>query len=208
MVGTVEMRLGVYGGTFDPVHMGHLLLAETCREACGLDRVLWLPAGSPPHKQDAELTDERLRSELVRAAIAGHEQFQLDRRESRREGPSYTVETLAELQAENPTAQLYFLMGGDSLTELAGWRDPAGILRRATVVVAGRAGDGPVDLGPLVTAAGADARDRVRLVTMPEVGISSREIRRRVAAGQSIRYQVPRAVECLIREHNLYRPRA
>jgi nicotinate-nucleotide adenylyltransferase len=200
------MRLGVYGGTFDPVHVGHLLLAEACREACQLDRVLWLPAGNPPHKQERELTAERLRSEMVRAAIAGHEQFQLDRRESRREGPSYTVETLSDIQAEFSDAELFFLMGGDSLAELAGWRDPAGILARATVVVAGRANASPPDLVPLVNIAGVNAAERVRFVTMPEIGVSSRDIRRRVAEGQSIRYHVPRAVECLIREHNLYGP--
>lgn len=200
------MRLGVYGGTFDPVHFGHLLLAESCREACGLDRVLWLPSGSPPHKQDQSLTTERLRAEMVRAAIAGHEQFQLDRRESRREGPSYTVDTLAELQSEHPGAELFFLMGGDSLAEFASWRDPAGILRQATVVVAGRSGAAAPDLERLTAAAGPDAAHRVRFVDMPPIGISSRDLRARIAAGQSIRYQVPRAVECLIREHRLYQP--
>ncbi len=199
------MKLGLYGGTFDPVHVGHLLLAEACRQACGLNEVRWLPAPVPPHKQERELTPERLRADMVKAAIAGHEAFKLDRREAKRAGPSYTVETLAEVQAELPEAELFFLMGADSLADFVTWRDPAGILQRATVVVATRAGHAPPDFGPIISQCGLSAASRLRAVTMPEIGVASHALRDDVAAGRSIRYQVPRAVECLIKEHGLYR---
>ena len=198
------MRLGVYGGTFDPVHYGHLLLAEQCREQCELDAVWFLPAGSPPHKQTQPITPGIPRAEMLEIAIAGHAQFKVDRRELKRSGASYTIDTLSELASEDPTRELFFLMGSDSLADLGTWRDPQGIARLAWLVVVNR-GDEPLpDLAAVRKTLGADVADRIRLVTMPGVDYSAHDIRHRVSEGKSVRFHTPRGVESYIVENKLY----
>ncbi len=118
------MRLGVFGGTFDPVHYGHLLLAECCREQCRLDDVWFLPAAVPPHKRDRQLTPAAQRIEMLALAIAGHEAFAVGRYEADRGGINYTVETLAHFRRENPQRELFFLLGADMLHDLSDWREP------------------------------------------------------------------------------------
>ncbi|MCA9059306.1 MAG: nicotinate-nicotinamide nucleotide adenylyltransferase, partial [Planctomycetaceae bacterium] len=108
------MRIGIFGGTFDPVHYGHLLLAETCRQELALDHVRFVPAGVPPHKRDLQITDGHARADMLKLAIAGIPEFIVDRREIRRQGPSFTVETLSEFSVEYSGAELFFLMGADS----------------------------------------------------------------------------------------------
>ncbi len=137
------MRLGLIGGTFDPIHFGHLLLAERCREECGLDRVWFLPAGQPPHKAADGISPGQQRAELVEFAIAGHPQFAVNRLELGRAGRSFTIDTLSEIHAEDPSRELFFLIGADSLADLPGWRDPAGIVELATIVAVNR-GDRPL----------------------------------------------------------------
>jgi nicotinate-nucleotide adenylyltransferase len=197
------MRLGLFGGTFDPIHLGHLILAEQCREACGLDRVWFVVAGAPPHKR-GERTSVAHRLEMVRLAIAGHPAFEVSEIEANRPGPHYSVETLEAIHHDRPDDDLFFLIGADSLTDLPQWRQPDRIARLATVVVVNRPGidapslaDGP-DLGP-------EARPIVR-VTIPPIGIASHDLRRRLAEGRSIRYLVPRGVEAYIEAQGLYRP--
>ena len=198
------MRLGLYGGTFDPVHVGHLLLAEQCREQCELDEVRFLPAGSPPHKQGAAITPGKARAEMLEFAVAGMPQFRIDRRELQRAGPSYTVETLQQLHDEDATRDLFFLIGADSLTDLPTWREPQRILELATVVAVNR-GDRPLpDLSTLTAHLGATAAARIRLVTMPGIDLSATDLRRRLQQGRSIRFMVPRAVEAYIADHRLY----
>jgi nicotinate-nucleotide adenylyltransferase len=198
------MRLGLFGGTFDPIHMGHLILAEACREACGLDRVWFVVAGEPPHKP-GDRTSVADRLEMARIAIAGHPAFEVSELETRRPGPHYSVETLEEVRRERPEDDLFFLIGADSLADLPQWRQPERIVSMATVVVVDRPGVaiGPSsrwpDLGP-------DARP-FRMVTIPPIGIASSDLRRRAAEGRSIRYQVPRGVEAYIAAHSLYRSR-
>ena len=197
------MRIGIYGGTFDPIHLGHLILAEACREACDLDRVWFVVAGAPPHKPGGR-TDANHRSEMARLAVAGHPAFEVSDREIRRPGPHYSVETLAEIRRDHPDSDLSFLIGGDSLIDLPQWREPGRILHLAGLVVANRAGFEPP---PLVIAEDPDHPARpIRHVAIPPIGISSSDIRRRLLAGRSIRYQVPRAVEAYIDAHQLYRP--
>lgn len=198
------MRLGVFGGTFDPVHFGHLLLAEQCREQCALDEVLFIPAGSPPHKQTQAITPAKARLEMLELAIGGHEQFRIDRRELQKVTPSFTYETLAELHAEDASHELFFLMGADSLRDFPTWREPGKILNLATLAVVNRGDQPPPDLAPSRELQGNANDLRVKLVTMPDVDISSSDIRRRVRAGQSIRYLTPRAVECYIATQLLY----
>ena len=120
------MRLGLFGGTFDPIHLGHLILAEQCREACRLDRVWFVVAGAPPHK-GGDRTPVSHRIEMARIAIAGHQAFEVSEIEARRPGPHYSVDTLEAVHRERPGDDLFFLIGADSLVDLPTWRDPAGI---------------------------------------------------------------------------------
>ena len=193
------MRLGIYGGTFDPIHVGHLILAEACREACALD-VLWLVvAGSPPHKPGAR-TPVADRLEMARLAAAGNTAFEVSEVEAAGPGPHYSYQTLGEIAAQRPSDELFFLIGADSLLDLPNWRNPRKLASLATLVVANRQGfevPEPPDLGP-------NAKPIIH-VSIPPIGIASHDLRRRVAEGLSIRYQVPRGVEAYIRSQGLYR---
>lgn len=203
------MRLGVFGGTFDPVHYGHLLLAECCREQCRLDEVWFLPAAVPPHKQDRQLTPAAQRIEMLALAIAGHEAFAVGRYEADRGGVNYTVETLAHFRRENPQRELFFLLGADMLHDLPDWREPGRVCQLATPVVVRRSGTEAVNFDGLSRVVSPEAIDLIHRhqVEMPEIGTSSTEIRRRVGAGLSIRYRTPRAVEKYIETHGLYAAR-
>ncbi|HVJ85461.1 MAG TPA: nicotinate-nucleotide adenylyltransferase [Caulifigura sp.] len=197
------MRLGLYGGTFDPVHMGHLLLAESCREQMRLDEVWFIPTGSPPHKVGVQIAPPKARREMLELALAGLPQFHVSRIELDRPGPHYTVETLGQLKGERPEDELFLLIGADSLHELHTWREPAEIARLAQIVAVNR-GDEP--LGATAGDFDLPTGERIQLATvkMPAVGVSATDLRRRVADGRSIRFQTPRAVEQYIRAHRLY----
>jgi nicotinate-nucleotide adenylyltransferase len=196
------MRLGLFGGTFDPIHLGHLVVAEQCREACGLDRVWFVVAGSPPHKTGRRTAAEH-RLEMVRIAVAGHPAFEVSEIETRRPGPHYSVETLAAVRAERPDDELFFLIGADSLVDLPSWREPDAIARQATIVVSNRPGIDPVTTADLPEF-GPGALP-LRAVSVPPIGIASHDLRRRVAEGRSVRYLVPRGVEAYIEANGLYR---
>lgn len=200
------MRLGLYGGSFDPVHYGHLLLAECCREGCGLDQVWLIPAAVAPHKQDRRTAPAKARYEMLELALAGNEQLRPSPIEIERGGVSYTVETLAAVAAQEPTAQLFFLMGADSLTELATWREPQRICELALPVVVRRAGSPAPDLAALAPFVSSERLAEIRRlqVEMPIIELSSTDLRRRAAAGQSLRFRTPRAVEKYIETHRLY----
>lgn len=192
------MRLGVFGGTFDPIHLGHLILAEGCREACALDRILFVVAGVPPHKS-AGRTSIHHRLEMVRIATAGHESFEVSEVEAKGPGPHYSFETLATLYDTFPGDDLFFLIGADSLVDLPHWRHPERIAELATLVVANRPGVALPATPDFVPA------DRPMLhVSIPPIGIASHDLRARLAEGRSVRYQVPRGVEAYIREEELY----
>ncbi len=191
------MRLGLYGGTFDPIHLGHLILAEACRETCGLDQVWFVVAGAPPHKPGGR-TDAGHRLEMARLAVAGHPAFSVSELETSRPGPHYSVETLEAVRRARPDDELFFLIGGDSLVDLPQWREPGRILELATLVVANRPGFDPPPFAPPL-----EGRP-TRQVEVPPIGIASQDVRRRRAQGRSIRYQVPRAVEAYIDAHGLY----
>jgi len=201
------MRLGIFGGTFDPVHYGHLLLAESCREQVALNEIWFLPTAVPPHKQGRELTAAEKRIEMLELAIAGHEAFSVCRYEAEQGGVNYTVDTLAHFRDEDPRRELFFLMGADMLSDLPTWRQPDRICQLATLVVVRRPGAVPIDFERLRSIVGDERAQRIRRlrVEMPEMGLSGTEIRRRVAAGQSIRYHTPRSVEKYIEAQGLYR---
>jgi nicotinate-nucleotide adenylyltransferase len=200
------MRIGVFGGTFDPVHYGHLLLAECCREQCHLDQVLFLPAAVPPHKQHFECSPADHRMAMLELAIGGHEPFAISRVEIDRGGVSYTVETLTTLRQQQPHAEWFFLMGADSLADLPGWRAPEEICELATLSVVARPQSPAPDFNSLAGIASPQRIEQFRqhVVTMPLVDLSSTEIRRRVSQGRSIRFRTPRAVEKYIETHGLY----
>lgn len=198
------MRIGIYGGTFDPVHMGHLVLAETCREQCHLDRVIFIPAGIPPHKQGRELTAGPLRAEMLEFAVAGHPEFSVDRSEIKRTGPSYTVDTLRGLRQAYPNDELFFLMGADSLAEFSLWKEPREIAALASLIVVNRGTQPPPELETLVPLLSAESVARIQRVTMPGIDISASDLRRRAHSGHSLRYLTPRAVERFIIERQIY----
>ncbi len=199
-------RIGIFGGSFDPVHLAHLVLADRCREACDLDEVRFVPAADPPHKATGSLAPGEQRAEMLEFATAGLPEFVVDRRELRRDGKSYTVDTLAEFAAEEPGAELFFLMGADSLRDLPTWREPERILELATVVAVNRGEQPDPDLDPIRTQLSEAATDRIRIVEIPAFEISSTDVRERVARDASIRFVVPRAVEAYIAERGLYVP--
>jgi len=196
-------RLGVLGGTFDPPHYGHLALAEAAREQLNLSRVLFVPAGEPPHKPGRPITPAHHRAAMVEAAIADNPAFVLSRVDLDRPGPHYTVDMLTLLEREYPRGILFFLMGSDSLVEFPTWRDPAGIIRKAVLAVMNRPGY-LVDWN-LLEQAVPGIRGRVVFLDAPLLDISASDLRRRAREGHSLRYLVPPPVEAYIREHGLYR---
>ena len=207
------MRLGIFGGTFDPVHYGHLLLAESCREQLRLDQVWFLPAAVPPHKQERTLAPAVARAEMLELAIGGHTAFAVCRHEIERGGVNYTADTLSRIKVEDPARELFFLMGADSLRDLPGWKNPQQICELAIPVMVCRGELGQAasagesfDWSRLETILSAESLRNIRnhQVYMPRVDLSSSEIRARVAACKSIRFRTPRAVEKYIESHRLY----
>jgi nicotinate-nucleotide adenylyltransferase len=200
------MRIGIFGGTFDPVHLAHLILAEQCREQGKLDQVLFVPAALPPHKQTQPLTSFAQRVELLSLAISGNAAFRVEEIEKDRPGPSYTVDTLTQLHQARPGDELCFILGSDSLAELPLWYQPRRILELATLLVNGRA-DWPVPAESELRALlqlDADFPLRWQVIDAPLITVSSRDIRQRIAEGRSVRYMIPRAVEAYIQDKGLY----
>jgi nicotinate-nucleotide adenylyltransferase len=200
------MRVGVFGGTFDPVHQGHLIVAEQCREQARLDQVWFIPAARPPHKQERTPTDFARRVDMLQLAVAGQPAFRVDELENERPGPSYTADTLDELHRRHPEAELGLIIGSDSLQDMHHWYDPTRIVTQAELLIVARPGWSiwPADRLRAALRLPEDVPLRLQIVPVPLVEISSRDLRRRVAAGNSIRYLLPRAVECYIETHHLY----
>jgi nicotinate-nucleotide adenylyltransferase len=202
-----KQRIGIFGGTFDPVHLGHLIMAEQCREQGQLDQVWFIPAARPPHKQDRPLTGFVHRAEMLALAIAGIPAFRIEELEKDRPGPSYTAETLQELHGRFPDRQFALLLGSDCLPDLPGWKNPTRIMELAELLVFSRPGwplrseeEVRQSLGLTL-----EAPLRLRVVPAPLIDISSRDLRQRIAQHRSVRFLVPRAVECYIEEKKLYR---
>jgi nicotinate-nucleotide adenylyltransferase len=189
------MRLGIFGGTFDPPHVGHLIVAEDVAAALDLDEIIFIPTGSHPLKGDKVEAPAELRLEMVREATAGSARFVVDDREVRRMGRSYTIDTITEVGAENPGAELYLLVGSDILSEIHRWHRVLEIAERARIVVMSRVDVPEVELGVDV---------KITRVNVTHVAISSSEIRERVRSNRPVRYLVPDRVYRIIREHSLY----
>jgi nicotinate-nucleotide adenylyltransferase len=200
------MRLGIFGGSFDPVHLGHLLMAEACREQAALDRVLFVPTHTQPHKLHHQPAPNAARVEMLQLAVQGNPAFAVETLELDRGGLSYTIETLTALKQRDPTSELFFLMGADSLADFPNWREPQRICELATLLVVQRAGQSPPDysaLAPFLSAEQITAW-QAQLIDLPPIALSSTDLRQRVARGRSIRYRTPRAVEMLIADRKLY----
>ena len=196
------MRLGVFGGTFDPPHVGHLIVAQDAVLALDLDRVLFVPAGVPPHKRDRVLSPADARLAMTRAAVVGNGRFDVDAVELERgAGPSYTVDTLRALVGRHPGAELWLLIGRDQWDEFGTWKESEEVLRLASVGVMSRAGNGSGP-GPGL---GPGTYERVKFVDVTRIDVSSTEIRRRVGVGESVRYLVPDPVIEIIFRESLYR---
>lgn len=196
-------RIGVFGGTFDPIHYGHLIAASELRYALSVDRVLFVPASRPPHKQSRVTGSDEHRLSMLRLAIAGEPDFQLSMVEYERSGLSYTVDTLTALQREYPDAELFLFLGEDALRDLPTWHQPEGIVSLARLGIATRPRS-HLDLDVLEHAL-PGVRGRIELVPTPSIGISATDLRSRVAGGRPIRYQTPDVVIEYIRDHGIYR---
>ena len=190
-------RLGIFGGTFNPPHLAHLLAAEGVRDHLKLDRVFFVPAAIPPHKQKENIVPAKHRLEMVRLSIKGNHFFDLSDVELHRKGPSYTIDTVREMRRSYPDDELFFIMGIDLLTDFDTWKDPDRILEECRLVAMNRPG---FDLAVI----DKELLMRVELVNVPSVDISSTNIRRRVKSGRSIRYLVTQDVEEYIRRNSIY----
>jgi nicotinate-nucleotide adenylyltransferase len=188
----VTDRVGVMGGTFDPIHHGHLVAAAEVHHALSLDRVVFVPTGQPWQKTESKVTPAEQRLEMTRLAIATNDAFDVSRVEVDRGGPTYTVDTLRAMQ---DGSELFFITGADAILEILTWKDPDDALSLATFVAVTRPGHELTDLGSL----------DVVILEIPALAISSTDIRRRVAEERPIRYLVPDAVASYIAEHRLYR---
>ena len=197
------MRIGVFGGTFDPVHLAHLILAEQCREQARLDQVWFVPAARPPHKHEDELTPFERRVEMLQFAVAGQPAFRVEDLEKDRAGPSYTADTLDELSCRHPGNEWFLLVGSDTLRDLPTWHEPRRVVARAGLLVVARPAAALVPAEELQAKVGAPVR--VQNIDVPLIDISSSDLRARVRRGRSIRYFVPRAVEMYVLEKKLYR---
>ncbi len=195
------MNIGFLGGTFDPVHVAHLVLAEQARDQLALDQVLFIPAGDPWRKSHRAITAAEHRLAMLRLAIEGNGAFAISDIELRREGPTYTADTLEALAGERLDDAFWFILGADALADLPNWREPERIVKHAMLAVAPR-DVREVNAAELNIPALAG---RLQLFDCPRLAISSTEIRERAAAGRSIRYLVPDAVAAYIEQHNLYR---
>lgn len=192
------MKVGIMGGTFDPLHIGHMLAAEAAREAYGLEQVWFLPSHIPPHKHEAGATGAQ-RLEMVHSAVAGHPDFRVLDWEVARGGVSYTIETVRRLQTEHPQDEFYFIIGADMVQYLPKWRDIDELTRRLYFIGVGRPGT-PLDLAALPR----HIAQKVLLADMLQVDISSTVLRSRAAAGKSIRYMVPDAVFDYVQRSGCY----
>lgn len=204
----VAGSIGVFGGTFDPIHLAHLAVAQEAADALGLERVLFVPAGQPPHKPDRQISAGADRLAMVELAIAGNERFAVDRQELERPGPSYTVDTLEALRASRTAAgigpDLTLILSAEAFLGLTTWHEPRRVLELARMAVAPR--DGYPAAGPsFLREHYPDLADRVVFLDAPRMRLSASELRERAAAGRSLRYLVPDAVAAYIDDHALYR---
>jgi nicotinate-nucleotide adenylyltransferase len=192
-------RIGVLGGTFNPVHIAHLAVADEVRQEADLDEIVFVPAGRPPHKEGTPILDGATRREMLAAALAGNPHFRVSSVELDRIGPSYTVETIDALGREyGPGCDIHLIVGADNVREFDSWKDPERLLAKCTLLVPTRPGYDLDDLPDWLA-------ERARIIPVTALAISSQEIRRRLREGRTVRYLVPESVRHMILERGLYR---
>jgi len=203
----MAIRVGLYGGTFDPIHVGHLIAARAARERLGLDRLIVIPSAHPPHKPVADLTDASHRVAMAKLAVEGESDFEVSDCEVRRTGPSYTIDTVGEFRRRfGPEADLIWLIGADTLGELAGWHRLEDLVEACRIVTLARPGWESPDVEPLRSRLSAAQIDRLcnDRIDTPRIDVSATDIRRRLAEGKSVRWFVPEAVRQYIVGEGLY----
>jgi len=198
------MKIGVLGGTFDPIHIGHLKVAEAVTTSLTLDEVIFMPAGQPWLKINNAISPAEHRLQMMRLALAGRANFRLSTMEIERPGPTYTVDTMAELERQlGEGDELFFILGWDNLTQLPQWHEPSRLIKLCRLVAVPRVDFSPPDLASL-EAAIPGLEQRVILLEKPRIDVNASEIRRMVRDGLSIQNLVPEPVERYIKEHKLY----
>ncbi|MCO5385718.1 MULTISPECIES: nicotinate-nucleotide adenylyltransferase [Desulfosporosinus] len=197
-------RLGIMGGTFDPIHYGHLVAAEMARAEFKLSKVLFIPTGTPPHKDRKDISAAEMRYEMVKLAIQDNPAFDISRVEIEREGPSYTVETLRVLRRDWPEHELYFITGSDALLEIFSWREAEEIFRLIQYIGAARPGFDASDFFLKVQHEHPETQGKIHYLEVPALAISSTDIRARVRRREPIRYLLPETVRLYLEQHRLY----
>lgn len=200
------MRIGIFGGTFDPIHLGHLVIADQAREQAHLNEVWFVPSARPPHKLTPSLTPFDKRADMIELALAGNPAFRLEPIESERAGPSYTADTLTALHERTPHTDFCLILGSDCLPDLPTWHQPQRIVAQARLLIAARPGYPVWSVNEIRAALKltAEAPLHVDVVELPQIDFASRDLRRRIAAGLSVRYMLPNAVLAYIHDKKLY----
>jgi len=198
------MKVGIMGGTFNPIHMAHLILAQSSLEQLGLNKVLFMPSKKPPHKRNDKITEDWHREKMVELAIQGNPHFELSRVELEREGTTYTADTLKELTLQNPEVTYYFIMGADSLFQMESWWEPETIFRLAHIVAAVRGNETRTELKEQAELLSTKYNAFIHILNTPYLDIASHELRNMAGSGRSIRYFVPDAVYDYIKGHQLF----
>jgi len=198
-------KIGIMGGTFNPIHMAHLMLAEQAYEQFQLDKILFMPTKKPPHKSLKEIISDEHRINMILKAIEGNPHFELSTLEVEREGTTYTVDTLTYLRSLNKEEEYYFIIGGDSLFDIESWKEPSRVFQLSHILASNRNQVNETELNNQMTKLMEQYNAKIELIQIPTIEISSHEIRQRCKAKKSIRYFVPYAVYRYILEHRLYR---
>ena len=199
-----KQKIGIMGGTFDPIHMGHLILGQLAFEQFALDMVYFMPSSNPPHKRDTEVTPDINRCAMVDLAIYENENFKLSLLEVNRGGFTYTADTLRELTEKYPDAEFYFIVGGDSLISIEKWREPEVVLGLCNLVVAVRDEFDQDAINRQIEYLNKKYRCNILMLDAPNIEISSSMIRERLKSNRLVRYYVPTLVEQYIKKHHLY----
>ena len=201
------MRIGIYGGSFDPIHVGHLWVAEAALEGLQLSEIRWIPTATSPLKRGGTVASDQDRLQMLRLAVSGFPEHVIDDREIRRGDVSYTLDTVEEIQRESPEAEIVMVIGSDSLALLPKWHRPKRLLELVIPAVVQRGGDDPIEFSVLETFVDGPRLNVIRshVIKMPVIELSSSDLRSRISDGKSIRFRVPRAVESFIEASGLYR---
>ncbi len=199
-----RQKIGVMGGTFDPIHYGHLLIAENAYEQFQLDQVIFMPTGHPPHKNDKQVLGAKERIDMIKLAIKSNPHFSCSNYEVMKEDVCYTYLTLLEIHQQCPDDELYFIMGADSLADFSTWKNPKGISELSTILVAVRDGLNTEKLLYIRNSLNQTYHTRIAFINTPNFSVSSHMIRERIASHQTVRYLVPDAVEQYLMNYRIY----